>query len=281
MGNLYVVPTPIGNLSDMSKRAWDTLENVDFIAAEDTRVCMKLLSFSAIKKPIVSYYEHNKRERGEYILSRILAGEDCALVSDAGTPAISDPGEDLCAICAAAGVRVIPIPGCCAAITALSASGFPSQRFTFEGFLSTSKKNRREHLLSVAKETRTMIFYEAPHKLKATLDDMFENFGDREICICREVTKMHEEFIRTTLSEAIRHFEQVPPKGEFVLILKGYSAENDADSAQSSDELMQNAAKKVAELIGQGTSHTKAVKTVSAEYGVQRSELYKLTLNKQ
>lgn len=280
MGKLYVVPTPIGNLSDMSKRAWDTLESVDFIAAEDTRVCMKLLSFSSIKKPIVSYYEHNKRERGEYILSRILAGEDCALVSDAGTPAISDPGEDLCAICAAAGVDVVPIPGCCAAITALSASGFPSQRFTFEGFLSTSKKNRREHLLSVAKEPRTMIFYEAPHKLMATLGDMLENFGDREICVCREVTKIHEEFIRTTLSGAIEHFEQVPPKGEFVLILKGYSEENDAALKLSPEESMAKAVEAVRRLIAEGESHTKAVKTASAEFGVQRSDLYKLTLDK-
>ena len=274
-GKLYVVATPIGNMSDMSKRAWDTIENADFIAAEDTRVCKKLLSFSEIRKEIISYYEHNKRERGEYILSRILAGENCVLVSDAGTPAISDPGEDLCKICRQAGITVVPVPGCCAAITALCASGFPTGRFTFEGFLSMNKKSRKEHLQSVEKERRTMIFYEAPHKLKATLKDMFETFGDRRLCLAREITKMHEEFVDMTLGEAVKFYEENQPRGEYVLILEGYSGENEeTETEEISPEEM------VYELMKQGESHTSAVKAVCAKTGAKKSELYRLTLDK-
>ena len=274
-GKLYVAATPIGNMSDMSKRAWDTLSEVDFIAAEDTRVCKRLLSASDIRKEIISYYEHNKKQRGEYILSRILNGENCALVSDAGTPAISDPGEDLCRICREAGVQVVPIPGCCAAVTALSASGFPSGRFTFEGFLSMNRKSRREHLQSVEREPRTMIFYEAPHKLKATLNDMLTAFGgERRICLAREITKIHEEFCTMTLAEAVRFYEANIPKGEYVLIIEGYTKTNEP----CVEETATSAIDMVYKLMEQGQSHTSAVKQVASMTGVKRSELYKATL---
>ena len=221
-GMLYLVPTPIGNLGDVSERARETLENADFIAAEDTRVTLKLLNHLGIKKSLVSYYEHNKAFKGDKIVDRILAGETCAQVSDAGSPAISDPGEDLVKQCVAAGIRVCAIPGPCAAITALSISGQSTGRFCFEGFLSTAKKSRREHLDSLKKEHRTMIFYEAPHKLAATLQDLLETFGpDREISLCRELTKLHEEVIRTNLKGAVEYYEETAPKGEFVLIVAG------------------------------------------------------------
>ena len=203
MSKLYVVGTPIGNLGDFSPRAVETLESVDFIAAEDTRVTLKLLNHFGIKKSMVSYFEHNKRERGEQITSRILGGESCALVTDAGMPAISDPGEDLVRLCHEKGIKVESVPGPCAFTTALALSGFPSGRFTFEGFLSVNKPSRREHLQSLENETRTMLFYEAPHKLGATLRDMNKAFGNREIAIVREITKLHEEVIRTTLDEAV------------------------------------------------------------------------------
>ena len=206
---LYLVPTPIGNLGDISLRCRETLENADFIAAEDTRVTLKLLNHLGIKKNLVSYYEHNKATQGSRIVERILAGETCALVSDAGSPAISDPGEDLVKQCAAAGIPVCAIPGPCAAITALSISAQATGRFCFEGFLSTAKKSRREHLDSLKKEQRTMIFYEAPHKLLTTLTDMAEVFGgDRPISLCRELTKLHEEVVRTTLGQAVARYTE-------------------------------------------------------------------------
>ncbi|MGN1131113.1 MAG: 16S rRNA (cytidine(1402)-2'-O)-methyltransferase, partial [Ruminococcus sp.] len=189
---LYVVGTPIGNLSDMSPRAVDTLRNVDFIAAEDTRVTLKLLNHFDIKKPMVSYYEHNKRERGEIICNRILSGESCAIVTDAGMPCISDPGEDLIKLCQEKGIKTIVVPGPSAVISALAVSGLETGRFCFEGFLSVNKKSRREHLQSLADETRTMIFYEAPHKLPSTLKDLYSSFGDRKLTIVREITKIHE-----------------------------------------------------------------------------------------
>ena len=213
-GMLYLVPTPIGNLGDISQRCRETLESVDFIAAEDTRVTLKLMNHLGIKKPLISYFEHNKASKGGVILERILAGEVCALVSDAGSPAISDPGEDLVKLCHEAGVTVCAIPGPCAVITALSISGQSTGRFCFEGFLSTAKKSRREHLDSLRKERRTMIFYEAPHKLLATLQDMADTFGaDRSISLCRELTKLHEEVVRTTLGQAIQKYTDTPPKG--------------------------------------------------------------------
>ena len=239
-GMLYLVPTPIGNLSDISVRCRETLEMADFIAAEDTRVSLKLLNHLGIKKSLVSYYEHNKAFKGNVIVERILAGETCALVSDAGSPAISDPGEDLVKQCAEAGITVCAIPGPCAAITALSISGQSTGRFTFEGFLSTAKKSRREHLDSLKEEQRTMIFYEAPHKLTATLADMAEAFGaDRPISLCRELTKLHEEVIRTTLGGAMELYAQQPPKGEFVLVVAG--AEPATEEAATAEDAAKRA----------------------------------------
>ncbi len=270
-GKLYITATPIGNLGDLSPRAVSVLSEVSFIAAEDTRVSLKLLNHFGIKKPLVSYFEHNRREKGEYILSRILAGESCALVTDAGTPAISDPGTDLVALCAENGVETVPIPGCSAVITALSASGFECGRFTFEGFLSTANKARREHLSSVADEKRTMVFYEAPHKLLKTLKDMLESFGDRRICLCRELTKIHEEIIRTTLSEAAARYENEPPKGEFVLIIEGRPDGGDEkpDPLELAERLFES-----------GMSINEAAKQASRETSFPKNQLYKALLKK-
>ena len=268
-GTLYLVPTPIGNLSDISPRCHQTLESADFIAAEDTRVTVKLLNHMEIKKPLVSYYEHNKQESGRKILDRILAGETCALVSDAGTPAISDPGEDLVKLCAENGVEVIAICGPCAAITALAVSGLPTGRFTFEGFLSVNKKNRQEHLQSLLSEQRTMIFYEAPHKLPATLQDMAKAFGgERKISLCRELTKLHEEVFRTTLEEACAHYAENPPKGEFVLIVAG------ADKPQEQALTLEDAIALCLSRIEGGMSKKDAVKLVSSETGFPKNALY-------
>ena len=220
-GMLYVVGTPIGNLGDLSPRAVETLRQADFIAAEDTRVSLKLLNRFEIKKPLVSYYEHNLRERGEYILSRLLAGETCAVVTDAGMPCISDPGEDLVRLCAEQGVPVAVVPGPSAAVSALALSGLSTSRFAFEGFLSTNKRNRLAHLEEIRSDRHTLIFYEAPHKLVSTLSDLLQALGNRRIALARELTKVHEEVIRTDLSGALAHFEQNTPKGEFVLIIEG------------------------------------------------------------
>ena len=216
-GMLYLVPTPIGNLGDISERCRRTLEEADFIAAEDTRVSLKLLNYLGIKKSLVSYYEHNKAQKGNVILDRILAGETCALVSDAGSPAISDPGEDLVRLCAENGITVTAIPGPCAVITALSISGLPTGRFCFEGFLSTAKKSRKEHLESLTGETRTMIFYEAPHKLRDTLDDLAKTFGgERRVALCRELTKLHEEVVSSRQREILRSFPKVSARSSRV-----------------------------------------------------------------
>ena len=270
---LYLVPTPIGNLGDISLRCRETLENADFIAAEDTRVTLKLLNHLGIKKNLVSYYEHNKATQGSRIVERILAGETCALVSDAGSPAISDPGEDLVKQCAAAGIPVCAIPGPCAAITALSISGQATGRFCFEGFLSTAKKSRREHLDALKKEQRTMIFYEAPHKLLTTLTDMAEVFGgDRPISLCRELTKLHEEVVRTTLGEAVARYTQSPPKGEFVLVVAGAPAEKQALPSET------DAAARVSQLIAQGVSRKDAVKQTAKELGLPKNVVYDIAL---
>ena len=275
-GMLYLVPTPIGNLGDISKRARETLESADFIAAEDTRVTLKLLNHLELKKPLASYYEHNKSFKGEKILDRILAGETCALVSDAGSPAISDPGEDLVKQCAAAGIPVCAIPGPCAAITALSISAQSTGRFCFEGFLSTAKKSRREHLDSLKKEQRTMIFYEAPHKLLNTLQDMAEVFGaDRPISLCRELTKLHEEVVRTTLGEAVEKYTETPPKGEFVLIVAG-APEEIREAPSEAD-----AAARVKALLEQGLSRKDAVKQTAAELGLPKNTVYALALEEE
>lgn len=270
---LYLVPTPIGNLGDISVRCRETLEAADFIAAEDTRVTLKLLNHLGIKKSLVSYYEHNKATQGIRIVERILAGETCALVSDAGSPAISDPGEDLVSQCAAAGIPVCAIPGPCAAITALSISAQATGRFCFEGFLSTAKKSRREHLDFLKKEQRTMIFYEAPHKLLATLTDMAEVFGeDRPISLCRELTKLHEEVVRTTLGQAVARYTQSPPKGEFVLVVAGAPAEKQALPSET------DAAARVSQLIAQGVSRKDAVKQTAKELGLPKNVVYDIAL---
>ena len=275
-GILTLVPTPIGNLGDISPRAREALANADFIAAEDTRVTLKLLNHLELHKPLISYYEHNKAFRGEKIVERIQAGENCALVSDAGSPAISDPGEELVKQCADAGITVTAIPGPCAAITALSISGQATGRFCFEGFLSTAKKSRREHLDSLKNETRTMIFYEAPHKLLNTLTDLSETFGSqRPISLCRELTKLHEEVIRTTLGEALERYTQAPPKGEFVLIVAG--APEKTKAAPTADD----AAARVSQLMGQGLSRKDAVKQTAAELGLPKNAVYSAALEEE
>lgn len=272
-GTLYLVPTPIGNLGDISRRMADTLEQVDFIAAEDTRVTMKLLNHLELKKPMVSYYRHNTQTGGQVVLDRLLAGESCALVTDAGTPAISDPGEELVALCAQHDISVVSVPGPCAFITALAASGLPTGRFTFEGFLAMNKKNRRVHLEELKGEERTMLFYEAPHKLAATLADLRDTLGaQRRLAICRELTKLHEEIRRTTLGQAAEWYAQNPPRGEFVLVVEGR-----APAPQECPSL-EDALEKVRLLQGEGSSLRDAVRQVAKELGVSRSALYQLAL---
>lgn len=269
MPTLYVVGTPIGNLGDMSYRAIETLKSVDFIAAEDTRVTVKLLNHFEIKKPMISYYEHNLRERGQYIVDRILAGEDCAIVSDAGMPCISDPGEDLVRLCAQQNVTVKVIPGPSAVISALALSGLKTSRFTFEGFLSTNKTSRIKHLTSLLKEERSMIFYEAPHKLTATLKDMLEAFGDRQVAVAREITKVYEQVLRTTLKEAVTHFAATPPRGEFVLVIAG--CEPTEEEQASFEDVVAMAAAMVAE----GQKATEVSKELAKAYGFKKTDLYK------
>ena len=273
-GMLYLVPTPIGNLGDISPRCRETLEQADFIAAEDTRVSLKLLNHLGIRKSLVSYHQHNQNQKGQGIVDRILAGETCALVSDAGSPAISDPGEELVKQCAQAGITVCAIPGPCALVTALSISGQSTGRFCFEGFLSTAKKSRMEHLESLRKETRSMIFYEAPHKLLSTLEDMEKVFGpQRPISLCRELTKLHEEVIRTTLSGALALYAQQSPKGEFVLVVAGAEPE---EKPQATPE---EAAAQVARLMGQGLSRKDAVKQTAEALGLPKNLVYDAALN--
>jgi 16S rRNA (cytidine1402-2'-O)-methyltransferase len=273
-GILYLVPTPIGNLGDLSTRIVHTLEEADFIAAEDTRVSVKILNHLGLKKPMVSYYRHNTETSGPQILQRILAGESCALVTDAGTPAISDPGEELVALCAEAGVTVVSIPGPCALVTALAVSGLPTGRFTFEGFLAMNKKNRREHLESLKGERRTMIFYEAPHKLLSTLSDLCAAFGEeRRIALCRELTKLHEEVRRCTLGEALAHYQENPPKGEFVLVVEGETVQEEAPALT-----LEEAAERVKALYEQGVPMKEAAKQVANETGFQKKELYRLAV---
>lgn len=271
-GTLYLVGTPIGNLGDLSVRALETLRSADFIAAEDTRVTAKLLNHFEIKKPCVSYYEHNKYASGEKIVARLLAGETCALVTDAGMPAISDPGEDIVRQCAEQGIDVQVIPGPCAAIAALAVSGLPTQQFCFEGFLAVSGKTRREHLQRLQGETRTMIFYEAPHKLMRTLEDMKATFGaDRRIALCRELTKLHEQTIRTTLGEAVEYFSATPPKGEFVLVIDG--------APDSEPEFtLADALTLVEHYRSEGLSRKAACKKASAETGLSPKTLYDSSL---
>lgn len=276
-GKLYVVGTPIGNLGDFSQRAVNTLESVDFIAAEDTRVTLKLLNKFGIKKPMVSYYEHNLRERGQQILSRILNGEDCAIVSDAGMPCISDPGEDLVRICAQSDVDIISVPGPSAAVSALSVSGLSTSRFSFEGFLSTNKLSRAEHLSSVKSSKNTLIFYEAPHKLLQTLKDMQKVLGDRRISIVKELTKLHENVFRTTLSGAVGYYAQNPPKGEYALVIEGAPQDDNDNGEQMTLEAAVALAK---EFIEDGLRPSDAAKNAAAVSGFQKSEIYKKMIAK-
>jgi len=269
-GTLYLVGTPIGNLGDISQRALETLGQVDFIAAEDTRVSLKLLNHFGIKKPLLSYFAHNRRARGEEILQRLLRGESCALVTDAGMPAVSDPGEELVALCAAHGIEVICIPGPSAVVTALALSGLPAGRFTFEGFLSTATKSRRDHLESLRTEQRAMVFYEAPHKLPYTLRDMLETWGDRRLALCRELTKRYEETIRTTLAEAAAKYTEEKPRGEFVLVIEGAPppapVESGADLAPALELLCARTAA--------GVSLKDAARQTAEETGLAKNLLY-------
>jgi len=275
-GTLYLVATPIGNLGDFSPRAVETLSAVDFIAAEDTRVSIKLLNHFGMKKQLVSYHEHNHVSAGQSILNRLLGGENCALVTDAGTPAISDPGEDLVRLCAENGVPVIAIPGCCAAVNALAVSGLPTGRFTFEGFLAVNKKSRREHLAALKHEERTMIFHEAPHKLCGTLDDLAETFGaDRRIALCRELTKLHEETLRCTIGEAVDHFRTTAPKGEFVVVVEGAAPRAVSEVTLDEGVIM------VRRLMEDGARLKDAAKEVAEHTGLSKNELYNAALAEQ
>ena len=274
-GKLYLVPTPIGNLGDISRRMADTMAGADFLAAEDTRVTVKLLNHLGLKKPMVSYHRHNCSTAGPAIVERLLAGESCALVTDAGTPAISDPGEDLVALCAQHDIPVEAVPGPCALICALSVSGLPTARFTFEGFLPQNKKNRRSHLDSLKGEQRTMVFYEAPHKLEDTLEDFVAVFGEeRRIALCRELTKLHEEVVRTTVGQALADCATRPPRGEYVLVVEG------APEAPAQEADPQAALERVAQLRGEGLSLKEACAKAGEEFGMKKRQLYDMSLGK-
>lgn len=271
-GVLYLVATPIGNLSDISERAIKVLAEVDFIAAEDTRNTGSMLSRFGISKPMISYFEHNKRERGMIIADRIKSGESCALVTDAGTPAISDPGEDLVKLCAQEGIPVYSIPGCCAAVTALTLSGLATSRFAFEGFVSTARSERDERLRELAAEKRTMIFYEAPHRLRTTLDDLYKYFGERGIALCRELTKLNEEVMRTTLSAAIETYRAREPRGEYVLVVEG------CPITETASDYPADPAEHVRKLMEGGMTKMEAVKAAAKIRGVTKNDIYKATL---
>ena len=271
-GTLYLVATPIGNLSDISERAIKVMSEVDFIAAEDTRNTGKLLACYGISKSMVSYFEHNKRERGEMIVSRLKNGESCALLTDAGTPAISDPGEDLVRLCAKEGIPVTSIPGCCAVINALALSALPTGRFCFEGFLSTNKNERTSRLEQIRSDMRTTIFYEAPHKLKKTLSDIYEVFGDRRISLCRELTKLNEEIMRTTLEGAIKHYEVNEPRGEYVLVIEGASKEQLKEESFFANMSVEE---HLEYYMASGMSKMDATKAVAKDRGVPKSIIYK------
>ena len=273
-GMLYLVATPIGNLGDLSPRAVETLAGADFIAAEDTRVSVKLLNRFDIKKPLVSYHEHNRAAAGQAILTRLLSGETCALVTDAGTPAISDPGQELVALCAENGVTVQAIPGCCAAIAALAVSGLDTRRFTFEGFLPSGKKERRAALEELTGEVRTMVFHEAPHRLRATLADMAEVLGDRPIALCRELTKLHEDTARTTLAQAAAYYAGNEPRGEYVLVVAGRKKQ---DGPQLT---LEQGVERVLRLREDGMRMKDAVRQVADDTGLNRNDLYGAALQR-
>ncbi len=271
-GTLYLVATPIGNRADISERALKVLSEVDFVAAEDTRNSGLLLSHYGISKPFVSYHEHNKHERGAHIADRLENGESCALITDAGTPAISDPGEDIVVLCAARGIPVSSIPGACAAVTALSVSALPTRRFVFEGFLPPDKGERRKRLAFLAFETRTVILYEAPHKLRRTLADMLAVFGDRRISLCRELTKLNEDIVRTTLSDAVRMYEETEPRGEYVLVIDG------AEESAQAEEYPEDPEAHVQMLLEEGLARMDAIKAAAKARGISKGALYKQLL---
>ena len=272
-GTLYLVTTPIGNLSDLSDRAKKILAGVDFVAAEDTRNSAKLLAIFGIKKPMVSYFEHNKRERGEVIAKRLEAGESCALVTDAGMPGISDPGEDIVRLCAERNIPVTAVPGPCAAMCALTLSGLFTGRFAFEGFLTTNKGDRTRRLQAIRNDDRTLIFYEAPHKLKSTLADLYEAFGDRRISLCRELTKLNEEICRTTLSAAVKLYDAREPRGEYVLIVEGQNAVAELSEAFWKDMTIEE---HVARYIADGMTKMDAIKLCAKDRGAAKNEIYKV-----
>ena len=274
---LYLVATPIGNLGDMSQRALEVLNSVDFVAAEDTRNTLKLFNKFDIKKPMVSYFEHNKRERGEYIVSRIEAGEDCALVTDAGTPAISDPGEVLVRECQKANITVTSLPGACALITALTLSGLNTRRFCMEGFLPADKKEKKDILEELKCESRTMILYEAPHRLNKTLAELYEVLGDREIALCRELTKKFETVFKTTLKEAIAYYEENEPRGEYVLVIEGKSREEKKQEMREEWEKM-SIEEHVAFYEKQGIDHKESMKKVAKDRGISKRDVYQKLL---
>ena len=271
-GTLYIVGTPIGNLGDMSPRAVETLREASFIAAEDTRISLKLLRHFGISTPLISYHEHNLRSRGEMILSRMLAGESGAVITDAGMPCISDPGEDLVRLAADNGVPVVVVPGPSAAISALAVSGLPTGRFAFEGFLSMNKTARFEHLNAVKNDERTLIFYEAPHKLPHTLRDMLEVFGERRIALARELTKLHEEVVRTTFTKALELYEETSPRGEFVLIVEG------APPSERETVPFEQAVQLAREYVERGEGVSAASKMAAKETGHKKSDIYKALL---
>ena len=272
-GKLYLCATPIGNLGDITYRCVETLKSVDLIAAEDTRRTLGLLNHLDIEKPLTSYFEHNKKEKGEYLISEMKKGKSIALVSDAGTPAISDPGEDLVKMCIEAEIDVVPVPGAVAGINALISSGFSTQRFTFEGFLTVNKRGRTEHLKSLSEEQRTMIFYEAPHKLLSTLRDMLAVLGDRRIALCREITKLHEEFVRTTISKAISKYEENPPRGEFVIVIEGKKSEEIEAEKEAVWQKM-SVCEHVEMYINQGIDEKEALKKTAKDRGVSKRDIY-------
>ena len=277
-GALYIVATPIGNLADISERALKVLSEVDFIAAEDTRNSMRLLTHFGISKPLVSYYEHNKREKGEEIVSRLQAGESCALITDAGTPAISDPGEDLVRLCAENSIAVTSVPGACAMITALTLSALSTSRFVFEGFLPVTKKERNQRLEALAREERTFILHEAPHKLRTTLSDLKQVLGgDRKIAICRELTKLNEEVLRTTLAEACEIYTEREPRGEYVLVIDGADPSTVKNEQASEWESPEAAFE---HFLSQGISRNDAIKAAAKSLGLSRNQLYGMLLDK-
>lgn len=272
-GTLYLVATPIGNLADISYRALKVLEEVDFVAAEDTRNSLKLLTYFGISKPLVSYFEHNKRERGPQIIKRLQDGESCALITDAGTPAISDPGEDLVRLCAENGVSVTSIPGACAAITALTLSGLDTRKFVFEGFISGSKSEVDAHLNSLKNEKRTMIFYEAPHRLCETLENFYNHFGDRKTALCREITKLNEEVKRIKLSDAVEYYKENDPRGEYVIVIEGASEDGECFWKDMTVQ------EQVDYYVSLGMAKMDAIKETARARGVGKSVIYKQLLD--